>query len=106
MIPMDVILQAAHRMTVAANPLKIILFGSYATGTANEDSDLDLMVITSEDRNRLEATMRLRDVIGDIGVGVDVLVYTPTEFENRLHWCTSPIYWASREGIVLYDATR
>ena len=32
------------------NPQKIILFGSYADGTADEDSDIDLYVVTSDDR--------------------------------------------------------
>ena len=27
------------------NPVKIILFGSYARGTSNRDNDIDLMVI-------------------------------------------------------------
>ncbi len=28
-----------------SDPYKIILFGSYAKGTANQDSDIDLLVI-------------------------------------------------------------
>ena len=31
------------------NPNKIILFGSYAYGTPNEDSDIDLYVVTNDD---------------------------------------------------------
>ncbi|HQS67718.1 MAG TPA: nucleotidyltransferase domain-containing protein [Sulfuricurvum sp.] len=31
------------------NPDKIILFGSYAYGTPNEDSDIDLYVVTKDD---------------------------------------------------------
>ena len=31
------------------NPDKIILFGSYAYGTPNEDSDIDLYVVTNDD---------------------------------------------------------
>ena len=30
------------------NPQKIILFGSYATGTADEQSDIDLLVVTND----------------------------------------------------------
>lgn len=32
-----------------AGPVKIILFGSYANGTASNDSDLDIMVVTSDE---------------------------------------------------------
>ena len=31
------------------NPDKIILFGSYAYGTPNEDSDVDLYVVTNDE---------------------------------------------------------
>lgn len=31
------------------SPVKVILFGSYAYGTPNQDSDIDLYVITKED---------------------------------------------------------
>ena len=31
------------------DPDKVILFGSYAYGTANEDSDIDLYVVTKDD---------------------------------------------------------
>ena len=41
MISEQTIQQAVARLVVAANPSKIILFGSYARGDATEDSDLD-----------------------------------------------------------------
>ena len=31
------------------NPDNVILFGSYDNGTANEDSDIDLYVVTNDD---------------------------------------------------------
>jgi uncharacterized protein len=31
------------------NPEKIILFGSYAYGEVNDDSDIDILVVTDED---------------------------------------------------------
>lgn len=42
-----------ERLVAAANPSKVILFGSYARGDATEDSDLDLMVIEREASNKL-----------------------------------------------------
>ena len=32
------------------DPDKIILFGSYATGTANDDSDLDFIIVKNTDK--------------------------------------------------------
>jgi len=103
MISEQVIQQVVRRLVEAANPSRIILFGSYATGTATENSDLDLMVIKRSVENRGEEMSRLRGCVGDIGEGVDVLVYSEDDAEERKEWCTSPVYWALREGKVLYE---
>ena len=62
------------------------------------------IVIERHVDNRGEEMVRLRGAVGHIGTGVDVLVYSEAEVEERRDWCTSPIYWALREGRTLYDA--
>ena len=50
----------------AADPYKVILFGSYANGTPNEHSDIDVMVIldnyhvskTREERLNIKVSVR------------------------------------------------
>ena len=37
--------QMANRITKRFNPEKIVLFGSYARGTADNNSDADLLVV-------------------------------------------------------------
>jgi hypothetical protein len=49
--------------------------------------------------------IRLDNAIGDIGIGVDVLVYSQMEVDKRGHIPSSALYWALKEGKVLYDAT-
>jgi hypothetical protein len=39
-----------------------------------------------------------------MGVGVDLLLYPEAEFERRREWCSTPVYWAVREGKVLYES--
>jgi len=39
-----------------------------------------------------------------MGVGVDLLIYPEAEFEMRRDWCSTPVYWAVREGKVLYES--
>jgi len=102
MLPDQTIQAAVERIVAAANPTRVILFGSYARGEATEDSDLDLMVVEKEVPNVGEEMVRLRHAVGDVGIGVDVLVYSEQEFEKRREWCSSPVYWATREGKVLY----
>jgi predicted nucleotidyltransferase len=96
--------QAVDRIVAAAKPSRVIVFGSYGRGDASEDSDLDLMVIAPEVENKYEEMIRLNRVVGNVGTGVDLLVYSEAEIQERRDWCTSPIYWALREGRSLYES--
>ncbi|HEY88400.1 MAG TPA: nucleotidyltransferase domain-containing protein [Thermoflexia bacterium] len=96
--------QAVQRIVAVAQPNRVILFGSYGRGDADAGSDLDLMVIKPQLVDKYTEMIRLRKAVGSIGVGVDVLVYSEAEIEERRDWCTSPIYWALREGRSLYVA--
>jgi predicted nucleotidyltransferase len=39
----------AGKILINIDPAKVILFGSYAYGTPNADSDIDLYIVTKED---------------------------------------------------------
>ncbi len=60
-------------------PERILLFGSLAEGTVHAWSDIDLVVVQESDKRFLD---RIREIIELLRprVGVDILVYTPTEF--------------------------
>lgn len=103
MLPEQTIQGAVERIVAAANPTRVILFGSYARGEANEDSDLDLMVVESAVVNRVREMARLRDAVGRMDIGVDVLVYSEAEFDERRHWLSSVVRWAVEEGRVMYE---
>jgi predicted nucleotidyltransferase len=62
-------------------PDKIILFGSYCTGEIAEWSDLDLVIVKDTQAPFLDRTRQVLDLLKP-RVGVDVLVYTPAEFER------------------------
>jgi len=104
MISGEQIQQAVERLVAAAKPSKVILFGSYARGDATEDSDLDLMVIEQEVTNKFDEMVRLRNVMGDMGVGVDLLVYSDIEASRRSQVPGTVLYLAFKEGRVMYDA--
>jgi predicted nucleotidyltransferase len=71
------------RQQLAAMPqvVKIILFGSYAAGRRDLFTDLDLLVIIESD---LDFPSRMAVLYGQIraSVDVDLLAYTPEEFER------------------------
>lgn len=96
------ITSVAERIVAAASsPAKVILFGSYARGDASEDSDLDLLVVERTVPDHTGEYLRLRDAVGNLGIGVDLLLLAEDDFEERRGWWTTPIYWATREGKVV-----
>jgi predicted nucleotidyltransferase len=96
--------QAVSRIRQVAQPSKIILFGSYARGEATDDSDLDLMVILPGKPDKVAEMIRLRQAVGAVGVGVDVLVFSEEEAQQRGQVPGTVVYWANKEGKVLYEA--
>ena len=64
---------------------KIYLFGSYAYGTPNEDSDIDLCILTDENKRKLEILREIRRNVGDINYPLDILVYRTDEFNERVN---------------------
>jgi len=105
MLSPENIAEAAQRLVArAAHPAKVILFGSYARGEADDASDLDLMVVEQGLTDRAQEYLRLRDAIGHSGVGVDLILVSAKDFERRSQVPGTAAYWAKKEGKILYDA--
>jgi len=54
-------------------PEKIILFGSYAYGEPNEDSDLDICVVEKDYINRWNEKRKIDDLLDFIKIPKDIL---------------------------------
>jgi predicted nucleotidyltransferase len=61
-------------------PEKVILFGSLAAGEIGEWSDIDLVIVKETEQRFLDRTKEVLQLLRP-RVGVDILVYTPQEFE-------------------------
>lgn len=61
---------------------RISLVGSYARGRADLFTDLDLVVVMDSELPMVERTQGLYERLPITGVDVDILCYTPTEFED------------------------
>jgi predicted nucleotidyltransferase len=63
------------------HPEKIVLFGSCSSGELSEWSDVDLVIVRETQEPFLDRTRRVLELLKP-QVGVDILVYTPEEFER------------------------
>ena len=103
MIDSATIATAVETLTKAApDAEQILLFGSYARGQANDDSDLDFLVIEPEVENRTREMVRLRRALRPLRLPVDVLVYSRAEVTQWGHQPGTALYWALREGRVMH----
>ena len=86
-----------------AGATKAIEFGSYALNTADEYSDLDLIIVAESDRRFLD---RHEDFSGVNDVwrrGLDLLIYTSAELEEMVAGQNPFIERTLEEGVVIYE---
>jgi predicted nucleotidyltransferase len=96
-----------------ADPYKIILFGSYADGTANEDSDIDMVVILDNDEvaetyeERLKKRLRINKLVRNINykVALDILVYSREEYRIVRNYGNYLIDEIEKNGKTIYERT-
>lgn len=91
-----------ERIATSFHPELIILFGSRAAGTADEQSDVDLLVVTDYE-DRMERTVAIRRALGDFPVACDLIVKSPEEFAKWRKIVNTIEYIADRHGKVVYE---
>src|SRR5436853_6231985 len=94
----DAILDIAQRIAASFHPAKGILFGSRARGTARADSDVDVLVLVDQTEGLSELTGQMYRVIAGVGVPVDLVVMSVSEFEQVKPYIGTVARPASREG--------
>lgn len=87
------------------SPEKILLFGSYSNGTANEDSDLDLFIIKESNESRINRALEVKKIIrkNKITLPIDFLVFTPKEVESENYGSNSFVHEVINNGILVYE---
>ena len=86
------------------NPQMVYLFGSQARNDANENSDIDFLVIKQTDKaKRLRALEFRKELRGQNYYPVDILVYTPQEFKDEHQIKGTIAYHVKEEGKILYE---
>ena len=98
----------AHLARIASEPLRAagvkhaVAFGSYARGVADAWSDLDLIVVMETDLPKPERGRLLGDLYDALPVSLDVLVFTPAEFEQGIQAGLDVFAAIATEGITVF----
>ena len=97
--------EVLRRLIDAYAPERIYLFGSSARGEAGPDSDYDLLLVVPDDASPERQRSRLAyERLWGTGTAVDVLVWTRSSFDRRLHLPASLPATVVREGKLLHAA--
>ncbi len=94
---------AVKRIVEELRPEKIILFGSYAQGTATRDSDVDLLVIMETEAPSRERSWAISRLLIPRPFPVDILVRTPVEVEQALKKRDFFMREIIEKGTLLYE---
>jgi predicted nucleotidyltransferase len=93
-----------QKIIEAYQPERIILFGSYAYGKPNRDSDIDLFIIKDDPRKPIERNVGIRRIVAEENkkIALTPMVYTPQEVQYRLSIGDDFIEEILTRGKILY----
>jgi uncharacterized protein len=99
---------AAAKEVLGGKLEKVILFGSYARGDYDEESDIDIMVIADIALEEAHETWKkIREVTGDLGLEYDVFVSLSmncSDIFHKYHDISGFYINVQKDGVILYAA--
>jgi predicted nucleotidyltransferase len=100
-----VLREIVQRLVKAFGPTRLYLFGSVARNEHDIDSDYDLLMVVPVIRGSSHRlSQEAHKMLWDLGIAVDILVWTEEAFTSRLHLRASLPATVEREGRLLYAA--
>lgn len=95
--------EMVERIVRRFDPLRIILFGSWARGDAQPDSDVDLLVVLPRVEDQRRATVEILRALNGVPASKDAVVTTPEEIAVRGNVVGLVLRPALQEGKVVYE---
>ena len=93
-----------QRIRETVNPVKIILFGSYAYGNPSKDSDLDILVVVDcLESTRRKLRLKIRKALREFLIPKDIIVVTKEDIENWKDVPQAFITSVVKKGRILYE---
>lgn len=96
--------EVVNKITQEYKPEKIILFGSWAWGTPDRKSDIDLFIVKKSREPRIERERQVQRLLLGSQLPIDIIIYTPEEVKNRQNINDFFINRIFTKGKVLYPA--
>jgi uncharacterized protein len=103
MVSEEILKEVTRRLVEGFHPDKIILFGSQARGTADDRSDVDILVICPVSDNRLKLILDMYNALDKMRFAKDILILTPEEFDLDRYIPGTIARPAWLEGKLLYE---
>ena len=102
-IPQPLVGEIVKRVLDVAQPQRIILFGSAATGQMTRDSDIDLLVLESAPGDTRKESVRISEAMRGLGYPFDIIVMAVERFEESKDVIGGIAYPANKYGKVIYE---
>ena len=103
MVTHEQIKDLAARIVAEFRPLRVVLFGSQATATAREGSDVDLLVVLNFEGPAYEKAAEIRATL-PATFAIDLVARTPEDLARRLTVGDPVAHKAIKTGRVIYPA--
>ena len=105
MISQDRIRDVSERIVREFAPERVILFGSYAYGTPDEGSDVDILVVLPFEGKAYKKSAEIASAV-HAGFPLDILARRPDDIERRYRDADPLIQDAINRGRVLFSGLR
>jgi len=91
-----------HFVKGMVEPEMIILFGSVADGKFNENSDIDLLIVTGDLHLKRSYTEKIINYSRELSLKADVLIYSTGQLEKESGKANSFVGSIMKHGKILY----
>lgn len=96
--------EIVERIVIGINPVKIILFGSFAYGKPKKGSDLDILIIVDKcSSSRREERIKIRALLQDLLIPKDIIVATVDDVEEWRNVSQAFLTLIIKKGRILYE---
>ncbi len=92
-----------NRIVELSSPESIILFGSQAQGTQNDNSDIDLLVLIDGIVNKRQMAQHLYKELMPFKAAIDLIIETPDNYLRYKDEKSFIYYQINKTGITIYE---